>query len=73
MVFVVVIIGAVLYCLAPVWLQFLISIINTVVPDPVPGIDEVMMWAVVVGRLIKRPPKVRLGAKGWMRALSRMR
>lgn len=51
--FVVVIIGAVLYCLAPVWLQFLISLINTLMPDPIPFVDEVLMWGFWLGRIAK--------------------
>lgn len=51
--FVVVIIGAVLYCLAPVWLQFLISLINTMMPDPIPFVDEVLMWGVWFARIAR--------------------
>ncbi len=61
--FLILIIGAVIFCVAPVWLQVVISLINSVLPDPIPWVDELLMWAVVVGRLMKRPPQVRLRSR----------
>ena len=47
------IICALLYCVAPAWLQFIISLINTLMPDPIPFVDEVLMWGVWFARIAR--------------------
>lgn len=56
----IVLVLAVLFCFAPLWLQLLLAVINLVVPDPLPWLDELIMWATVIGRFLKREPKVSL-------------
>lgn len=61
--FLILIAGAALFCFAPLWLQAIIAVIDTLIPDPIPWLDEILMWAVVVGRVLKCPPKVPLRRK----------
>ena len=47
-------VGIAIFCWAPLWLQVLLTIINTLVPDPIPVLDELLMWFWVLGRIFRR-------------------
>lgn len=43
----------VLYCLAPLPVQFVLLLINTVTPDPIPFLDEAIMYASFIKKLAR--------------------
>lgn len=42
-----------LYVAMPFWIQFIITIINTWIADPIPFIDEIIMYGTLVGKITK--------------------
>ena len=46
------IIGVLFYCGLPWYLQFVVLLFNTFIPDPVPYLDEIIMYASFVKKVV---------------------
>lgn len=46
------ILGVLVYCVLPYWLQLPLLLINTFVPDPIPYIDEIIMYGSMVKKMV---------------------
>ncbi len=49
---IIVIIGAIIYVSLPLPLQFIVLLLNTKIPDPIPYIDEIIMYGAFLKKLI---------------------
>lgn len=41
------------YVALPLWAKFIVLIINSFIPDPIPVLDEVLMFAATINDMIK--------------------
>ena len=53
MLFFVYIIGIIIYCILPLPLQIPLLILNTLLPDSIPYIDEIMMYGSTVKKMMR--------------------
>lgn len=40
-----------IYLVCPFWLKPILLILNTIIPDPIPFVDEVIMWGGLISKL----------------------
>lgn len=50
--FIVYIIGVLVYCIFPLGLQIPLLLLNTVMPDPIPCLDEIIMYGSTIKKII---------------------
>lgn len=46
------IVGVLFYCILPLWFQIPLMLLNTLIPDPIPFLDEVIMYGSVVKKCL---------------------
>ena len=49
----IIIIGVLVYLILPLPLQFVVLLLNTAFPDPIPYLDEIIMYASFIKKLLK--------------------
>ena len=50
---IILVILAFVYVALPLWAKFIVLIINSFIPDPIPVLDEVLMFAATINDMIK--------------------
>lgn len=50
--FIVYILGVIIYCVLPLGLQIPLLILNTAMPDPIPCLDEIIMYGSTIKKII---------------------
>ena len=53
MLYIITILGVLVYLVLPLPLQFIFLILNTAIPDPIPYLDEIIMYASFIKKLLK--------------------
>lgn len=52
MIWILFIVLAVIYTALPFWLQVILTFINTGMPDPIPVLDEVLMYGSIIKKIL---------------------